>query len=54
MPTTAMRVRLVSWLLFVAAFVLLYGTRAATWGSEFRDVAASSLLLGYALYLALG
>jgi uncharacterized membrane protein YdjX (TVP38/TMEM64 family) len=54
MPTTAMRVRLVLWLLFVAAFVLLYWTRAATWGSEFRDVATSSLLLGYALYLALG
>jgi uncharacterized membrane protein YdjX (TVP38/TMEM64 family) len=54
MPTTAMRVRLVLWLLFVAAFVLLYWTRAATWGSEFRDVAASSLLLGYSLYLLLG
>jgi uncharacterized membrane protein YdjX (TVP38/TMEM64 family) len=54
MPTTAMRLRLVLWLLFVAAFVLLYWTHAATWGSEFRDVATSSLLLGYALYLALG
>ncbi len=54
MPTTATRVRLVLWLLFVAAFVLLYWTRASTWGSEFRGVAASSLLLGYALYLALG
>jgi len=49
-----MRVRLVLWLLFVAAFVLLYWTRSATWGSEFREVATSSLLLGYALYLALG
>ena len=49
-----MRVRLVLWLLFVAAFVVLYWTRAATWGSEFRDVAASSLLLGYTLYLVLG
>ena len=54
MPTTAMRVRLVLWLLFVAAFVLLYWTRSATWGSEFREVATLSLLLGYALYLALG
>ncbi len=54
MPTTATRVRLVLWLLFVAAFVLLYWSRASTWRSEFRDVAASSLLLGYALYLALG
>jgi uncharacterized membrane protein YdjX (TVP38/TMEM64 family) len=54
MPTTATRVRLVLWLLFVAAFVLLYWSRSGTWGSEFRDVAASSLLLGYALYLALG
>ena len=54
MPTTATRVRLVLWLLFVAAFVLLYWSRAATWGSEFRDVAASSMLLGYAVYLALG
>jgi len=54
MPTTATRVRLVLWLLFVAAFVLLYWTRAATWGSEFRGVAESSMLLGYALYLALG
>jgi len=49
-----MRVRLVLWLLFVAAFVLLYWTRSATWGSEFREVATLSLLLGYALYLALG
>jgi uncharacterized membrane protein YdjX (TVP38/TMEM64 family) len=47
-------VRLVLWLLFLAAFVLLYRSRSGTWGSEFRDVAASSLLLGYALYLALG
>jgi uncharacterized membrane protein YdjX (TVP38/TMEM64 family) len=54
MPTTATRVRLALWLLFVAAFVLLYWSRAGTWGSEFRDVAASSLLLGYAVYLALG
>jgi uncharacterized membrane protein YdjX (TVP38/TMEM64 family) len=54
MPTTATRVRLVLWLLFVAAFVLLYWSRAGTWGSEFRDVAASSLLLGYAVYVALG
>jgi len=54
MPTTATRVRLVLWLLFVAAFVLLYWSRAGRWGSEFRDVAASSLLLGYAVYLALG
>lgn len=54
MPTTAMRVRLVLWLLFVAAFVSLYWTRAAAWGSEFRGVAESSLVLGYALYLALG
>jgi len=54
MPTTATRVRLVLWLLFVAAFVLLYWSRAGTWGSELRDVAASSLLLGYAVYLALG
>jgi uncharacterized membrane protein YdjX (TVP38/TMEM64 family) len=54
MPTTATRVRLFLWLLFVAAFVLLYWTRASTWGSEFRGVAESSLVLGYALYLALG
>ncbi len=54
MPTTATRVRLVLWSLFVAAFVLLYWSRAGTWGSEFRDVATSSLLLGYVLYLALG
>jgi uncharacterized membrane protein YdjX (TVP38/TMEM64 family) len=54
MPTTATRVRLALWLLFVAAFVLLYWSRAGTWGSEFRDVAASSLLLGYAVYVALG
>jgi uncharacterized membrane protein YdjX (TVP38/TMEM64 family) len=54
MPTTATRVRLVLWLLFVVAFVLLYWSRASTWGSEFRGVAESSLLLGYALYLALG
>ena len=54
MPTTAMRVRLVLWLLFVTTFVLLYWTRAPTWGAEFRDVAASSLVLGYSLYLVLG
>lgn len=54
MPPTATRVRLVLWLLFVAAFVLLYWSRSGAWGSEFRDVAASSLLLGYVLYLALG
>jgi uncharacterized membrane protein YdjX (TVP38/TMEM64 family) len=54
MPTTPTRVRLVLWLLFVAAFVLLYWTLASTWGSELRGVAASSLLLGNALYLALG
>src|SRR5215468_286769 len=54
MPTTVTRVRLVLWLLFAAAFVLLYWTRAATWGSEFRGIAESSLLFGYALYLALG
>ena len=54
MPTTATRVRLALWLLFVAAFVLLYWSRAGTWGSEFRDLAASSMLLGYAVYLALG
>ena len=54
MPTTATRVRLALWLLFVAAFVLLYWSRAGTWGSELRDVAASSLLLGYAVYVALG
>jgi uncharacterized membrane protein YdjX (TVP38/TMEM64 family) len=54
MPGTATRIRLVLWLLFVAAFVLLYWSRSGTWTSEFRDVAASSMLLGYGLYLALG
>ena len=49
-----MRARLVLWLLFVAVFVLLYWSRSGAWGSEFRDVAASSALLGYTLYLALG
>jgi len=54
MPTTATRVRFVLWLLFVAVFVLLYWSRSGAWGAEFRDVAASSMALGYALYLALG
>jgi uncharacterized membrane protein YdjX (TVP38/TMEM64 family) len=51
---TLRRVRLIGWLLFAAAFLLLYYLYRGRWNSELRGLAESSLLLGYAVYLALG
>ena len=46
--------RIALWLAFVAAFALLYYASDRAWGPELRGVAESSLVLGYAIYLALG
>src|SRR5215467_154810 len=52
--STLRRARLVGWLLFAAAFLLLYYLNRGRWGSELRGLAESSLLVGYAVYLTLG
>jgi len=52
--TTLRRARLLAWLLFAAAFLLLYYVYRGRWDSELRGLAESSLLLGYAVYLTLG
>jgi uncharacterized membrane protein YdjX (TVP38/TMEM64 family) len=51
---TVSGLRIVLWLGFVAAFAFLYYWRASVWAPELRDAAEYSLLLGYAIYLALG
>ena len=51
---TLRRARLIGWLLFAAAFLLLYYVYRGRWDSELRGLAESSLVLGYAVYLTLG
>jgi len=51
---TPHRLRLAGWLLFAAAFLILYYLNPGRWDAGLRDLAGSSILLGYAVYLALG
>jgi len=48
------RARVAGWLLFAAAFLLLYYLYPGRWDAGLRDLAESSVLLGYGVYLALG
>ena len=51
---TLRRARLIGWLVFAAAFLLLYYLYRGRWDSGLRGLAESSLLFGYAVYLTLG
>jgi uncharacterized membrane protein YdjX (TVP38/TMEM64 family) len=51
---TVRRLRLVLWIGFAAAFLFLYYRYSGGWDDRFRGVAASSVLLGYGLYVLLG
>ncbi len=48
------RLRLFLWIAFAAAFLFLYYRHSGGWDDRFRGLAASSVLLGYGLYLLLG
>jgi uncharacterized membrane protein YdjX (TVP38/TMEM64 family) len=48
------RMRLTVWALFVAAFAFLYYRYSALWGTGLTQLATSSALLAYAVYLLLG
>jgi uncharacterized membrane protein YdjX (TVP38/TMEM64 family) len=51
---TVKRLRLILWIVFAATLLYLYNAHAGGWSDEFRGLAASSTLVGYALYLLLG
>ena len=51
---TVHRLRLVLWIAFAAVFLFLYYRYSGGWDDHFRTVAASSVLIGYGLYLLLG
>jgi uncharacterized membrane protein YdjX (TVP38/TMEM64 family) len=48
------RLRLILWIAFAAAFIYLYYTHRGGWDNEFRELATSSTLVGYGLYLLAG
>jgi uncharacterized membrane protein YdjX (TVP38/TMEM64 family) len=49
-----LKLRLLLWVAFAAAFLFLYHTRPGGWSDRFHMLAASSAVLGYGVYLLLG
>jgi uncharacterized membrane protein YdjX (TVP38/TMEM64 family) len=52
--SSAQRLQLVVWVLFVAAFAFLYYRYSALWGTGLTQLATSSAWLAYAVYVLLG
>ena len=46
--------RIAGWLFFVVTFLLLYAARPDLLGKQLQTVAASSIVIGYGLYLFIG